>query len=53
MVVMATSLHAAAMSGDVAVVRSLVASGADVEGPDEHGAKPLHWAACYEQVEVL
>jgi len=39
--VMAMTLHAAAASGDMAVVRSLVAGGADVEEPGERGLRLL------------
>ena len=51
--VMAMSLHDAAKSGDVAAVRRLVASGADLEEPGVEGATPLHYAAHYGHVDVL
>ena len=50
---MALTLHDAAESGDVAAVRRLVASGADLEEPGEEGATPLHVAALHGHVEVL
>ena len=51
--VMAMTLFQAAGIGDVAAVRRLVAGGADLEEPDELGAKPLHVAAMSGKLEVL
>ena len=43
-------LHAAAHWGDVEVVRSLLARGADVDAVDEQGQTPLHVALHHEEV---
>ena len=40
-----TPLHRAALAGDVAAVRALVAQGEDVNAADASGATALHWAA--------
>ena len=50
---MVSALHEAAEVGDVAAVRCLVASGADLEEPGEGGARPLHVAACNGHMVVL
>ena len=41
----ATPLHTAAWHGDVAAIRQLVQSGADVNLADDAGATALYWAA--------
>ena len=41
----AEALHSAACSGDIAQVKSLIASGSDVNKKTERGYTPLHWAA--------
>jgi hypothetical protein len=43
-------LHAATHWGDVEVVRSLLARGADVDAVDEQGQTPLHVALHHEEV---
>ncbi|MEO8681740.1 MAG: ankyrin repeat domain-containing protein [Vicinamibacterales bacterium] len=40
-----TPLHAAAWQGDIALIRQLVAEGADVNALDAAGGTPLYWAA--------
>ena len=40
-----TPLHSAALSGDVAAIRSLLASGANVNARNDGGMTPLHLAA--------
>ena len=52
---METSLHEAAQNGDLAVVRSLLASGVDVEAKTADGANktPLHLAAANGHAEAM
>jgi hypothetical protein len=51
---MAVYLHEAALSGDVADVRRLVAAGADLEEQyDVDGWRPLHVAAAMGMLEVV
>jgi hypothetical protein len=47
------TLHQAALSGDVAEVRRLVASGVKVDERDEFGSTALHYAAFPGDVEVM
>lgn len=47
-----TTLHMATKIGDVDKIRSLLAKGHDVNGPDKNGATPLFWAAFTEDLEV-
>ena len=48
------NLHDAAVRGDVAEVRRMVAAGADLEEQrGEARSMPLHWAAHVGQVEVM
>ncbi|OQR91700.1 hypothetical protein ACHHYP_20173 [Achlya hypogyna] len=42
-----TSLHIAAICGHVAIVRRLLAAGADVNAVDDYKRTPLHWASEY------
>ena len=46
-------LHLSAMSGDVAAVRRLVASGADLEQPDDNFERQLYYAAAYGQAVAV
>ena len=48
-----TPLHWASRRGDVAIVKVLLASGADVWRIDEEGDTPLHWAASAGQAEAI
>lgn len=45
-------LLAAVKSGNVESVRSVLASGADVNAPGADGAMPLHWAVHFENLEI-
>jgi ankyrin repeat protein len=47
-----TPLHYAALDGDEGLVRQLVASGMDVNAPDDSGRTPLHFAAQSNAVTV-
>jgi len=47
------SLHDAAESGNIDVVRTLVSQGANVNAKDKDGRTPLYWAACNRNVEVI
>jgi hypothetical protein len=40
-----TGLHAAAAQGDVALIKQLLAAGANVNATDPHGRTPMHVAA--------
>jgi ankyrin repeat protein len=48
-----TGLHAAARQGDVAAIRKLAASKADLNARDPHGRTPVHVAAFAKQREAL
>ncbi len=48
--VQSTPLHEAALSGDVAAIRSLLAGGANVNARAEDGVTPLHIAAMRKRV---
>lgn len=48
-----TPLHWAARRGDVAIIKVLVAAGADVSRQDEEGNTPLHWAASDGQAAAI
>ncbi len=48
-----TPLHIAAASGNLAIVRLLVANGADVHARSPDGSTPLHRAAYTEHIEVV
>lgn len=48
-----TPLHSAAVSGDVAAIRSLLAGGADVNARDEGRSTPLHMAALLGDVAAI
>jgi ankyrin repeat protein len=48
----ASDVADAAMRGDAAAVRALIASGADVNAPQNDGATALHWAAFKSDVEM-
>lgn len=50
---MATELHFAAQSGDVAEVKRLVEAGADVNVQDENGNTPLKYASAEPRPAVL
>jgi hypothetical protein len=46
-------LHRAANEGDLATVKRLIASGANVNARDERGSTPLHYAANQYHAEVI
>ena len=46
-------IHTAAHEGDLAKVKSLLASGARVDARDENGFTPLHWAKTAQIAKVL
>jgi len=48
----AEALHRAASSGDIARVKSLIASGVDVNKKAERGYTPLHWAVKTNRKDV-
>ena len=48
-----SSLPMAACAGDLTIVRSLIAQGADINTRDEAGLTPLLWAAVTDQVDVV
>jgi hypothetical protein len=50
---MAEELRQAAAEGDTAVVRRLIAFGAEVNERSEFGCAPIHYAAFYGRVEVV
>ena len=41
------------MKRDRAAVAALIAQKADVNAPQVDGATALHWAVCYDDVEML
>ncbi|AWB68002.1 hypothetical protein C2869_16920 [Saccharobesus litoralis] len=45
-------LHAAAMSGDLEEVKTLISQGTKVDSRNKQGATPLHWAAFKGHVDV-
>ncbi len=47
-----SALHYAALEGDVATVRRLIAEGANVDEQDANGFAPLHFAAQSHALEV-
>ena len=49
----AMELHDAAVGGDVAMIRTLVEQGADIEAETAGGVRPLHLAAAHGQVETV
>lgn len=48
-----TGLHAAALRGDVAQLRRLVSTGADLNATDANGRTPVHVAAFAQQREAI
>ncbi|KAK8766810.1 hypothetical protein V5799_006411 [Amblyomma americanum] len=48
-----TPLHAACFSGNEAVVRMVVATGADLEEEDKDGDKALHYAAYGDKPDII
>ena len=48
-----TALHVAAFEGDMDLVRTLIASGADVNAADEFGATPISRAALRGRAEIM
>jgi ankyrin repeat protein len=51
--VAAGPIHDAALTGDVAELKKLLASGVKVDARDERGNTPLHWAQTEEIAKVL
>jgi ankyrin repeat protein len=47
------SLHDAVADDDIAGVQRLLAAGADPNGKDEHGTKPLHHAGNLQMIDLL
>lgn len=47
-----TPLHQAARKGNEALVRQLIAQGANVKAKDASGYAPLHWAAFRDRVKI-
>jgi hypothetical protein len=47
-----TPLHQAARKGNEALVRQLIAQGANVKAKDSSGYSPLHWAAFRDRVKI-
>ena len=48
-----TTLHSAALSGDVAAIRALLAGGADVNARGENGVTPLHQAVLSGDISAI
>ena len=48
-----TLLHVVAVWGDIDAARVLIAEGADIDIPGEHGCTPLHEAAIQGHVDVV
>ena len=48
-----TTLHQAARSGNVAELRRLAGTGANVDDRDAKGETALHWAVVYGHVEAI
>jgi ankyrin repeat protein len=46
-------LIVAAIEDNLPEVRRLLSVGADVHALDDNLATPLHWASCYEHVQVI